>query len=137
MAGRSPKRRGGIRTSDGMRIPDASEAALQMNSVSWGGVVALGNHFTAPPASTEHLVPQIGTVVGRQVEGSLTHCDSTLLPHAAVEVFGYVLPWLETSIGLLTLVGVLTRPALVERGFIDRSTNTRNTLRQDWEQGCS
>ena len=83
------------------------------------------------------LVPQIGTVVGRQVEGSLTHCDSTLLPHAAVEVFGYVLPWLETSIGLLTLVGVLPRPALVERGFIDRSTNTRNTLRQDWEQGCS
>ena len=54
--------------------------------------------------------------------------ESTVLPHLAVQVFGYALPWLEALIGLLILFGALTRMALIAGALVI----VLLTFHQDW-----
>ena len=58
--------------------------------------------------------------------------SSTVLPHFAVLGFGYALPWLETLIGLLVLVGALTRVALVAGALLIAVLTFGSSLHQDW-----
>ena len=58
--------------------------------------------------------------------------SSTVLPQFAVLGFGYALPWLETLIGLLVLVGALTRVALVAGGLLIAVLTFGATLHRDW-----
>lgn len=59
--------------------------------------------------------------------------ESTPLPHFAVELFGYALPWLEASIGLLILAGALTRFALAAGALMIVVLTFGSTLLQDWQ----
>lgn len=38
---------------------------------------------------------------------------ATVLPVSSITAYAHVLPWVETAIGLLLIVGLLTRPALI------------------------
>jgi thiosulfate dehydrogenase (quinone) large subunit len=58
--------------------------------------------------------------------------SSTVLPHFAVQGFGYALPWLEAMIGLLILLGALTRVALIAGAVLIVVLTFGSTLHQDW-----
>jgi thiosulfate dehydrogenase [quinone] large subunit len=58
--------------------------------------------------------------------------ESTVLPHLAVQVFGYALPWLEALIGLLILFGALTRMALIAGALVIVLLTFGSALHQDW-----
>lgn len=61
---------------------------------------------------------------------SMAH--AVLVPKAAVPVLAAVLPWLEASIGLLLLLGLFTRPALIAGSAVMIVLMAGNTLAQDW-----
>jgi thiosulfate dehydrogenase (quinone) large subunit len=57
----------------------------------------------------------------------------TLLPAGFVRLFALVLPWAESIVGLLVLVGIRTRLALVAGSLLILSLTFGSTLNQDWE----
>ncbi len=59
--------------------------------------------------------------------------EGTVLPHFAVQGFGYALPWLEALIGLLILFGALTRVALIAGALLIVLLTFGSTLHQDWD----
>ena len=59
--------------------------------------------------------------------------QKTLLPNWAVLGFGLVLPWLEAILGLLVLIGLRTRLALIAGSILLIVLTFGSTLRQDWE----
>ena len=58
---------------------------------------------------------------------------STPLPHFAVQGFGFTLPWLEATIGLLILFGALTRVALLAGAVLIAVLTFGSSLHQDWD----
>lgn len=58
--------------------------------------------------------------------------DKTLLPSGAVFAFGLVLPWFEVILGLLVLIGLYTRLALIAGAVLLAMLTFGSTLRQDW-----
>jgi thiosulfate dehydrogenase [quinone] large subunit len=58
--------------------------------------------------------------------------ENTVLPHFAVQAFGYALPWLETVIGLLVLFGAWTGVALIAGALLICLLTFGSTLHQDW-----
>jgi thiosulfate dehydrogenase [quinone] large subunit len=56
----------------------------------------------------------------------------TVLPHLAVQAFGYVLPWAEAIIGLLLLFGAWTRVALIAGALVMAMLTFGTCLLQDW-----
>jgi thiosulfate dehydrogenase [quinone] large subunit len=59
--------------------------------------------------------------------------QKTLLPAGAVFGFGLALPWVEAILGLLVLIGVRTRFALIASAVLLAMLTFGSTLRQDWE----
>jgi thiosulfate dehydrogenase [quinone] large subunit len=55
------------------------------------------------------------------------------LPHFAVRGFGNALSWAEASVGLLILLGGVTRIALVAGGLLIVLLTFGSALHQDWE----
>jgi thiosulfate dehydrogenase [quinone] large subunit len=47
--------------------------------------------------------------------------------------FGLVLPWVEATLGLLLLLGLATRFALIAASLTILALTFGSTLRQDWE----
>jgi thiosulfate dehydrogenase (quinone) large subunit len=58
---------------------------------------------------------------------------ATPLPSWSVTAFGFVLPWVEAALGLLILLGLATRFALVAASLTILVLTFGSTLRQDWE----
>ncbi|HEY3990192.1 MAG TPA: DoxX family membrane protein [Acidobacteriaceae bacterium] len=58
---------------------------------------------------------------------------ATPLPAWSVTAFGLVLPWVEAALGLLILLGLATRFALVAASLTILVLTFGSTLRQDWE----
>jgi thiosulfate dehydrogenase [quinone] large subunit len=58
---------------------------------------------------------------------------ATPLPSWSVMSFGLVLPWVEAALGLLILLGLATRFALVAASLTILVLTFGSTLRQDWE----
>jgi len=56
----------------------------------------------------------------------------TVLPHFAVQGFGYVLPWAEAVIGLALLFGAWTRVALIAGALVMAMLTFGTCLLQDW-----
>jgi len=70
----------------------------------------------------------------RQFATFLVHAfQATPLPPSLVTTFGYSLPWIEALLGLLLLVGLFTRPALIGGTLLILLLTFGTTLRQDWE----
>jgi thiosulfate dehydrogenase (quinone) large subunit len=57
----------------------------------------------------------------------------TPLPAMAVHLFGLLLPFLETAIGLLLIVGLWTRWTLIAGGLLIATLVFGTALRSDWE----
>ena len=62
---------------------------------------------------------------------SLFH--ATPLPAWSVFAFGFVLPWVEATLGLLLLLGLATRFALVAASLTILALTFGSCLRQDWQ----
>ena len=50
--------------------------------------------------------------------GLMKQFEPTWFPPFAVSSFGHVIPWVETTVGLLLILGLFTRPALVVGGLL-------------------
>jgi thiosulfate dehydrogenase [quinone] large subunit len=72
-------------------------------------------------------------VVSAFAEGTVRQFADTPLPAMAVRLFGLLLPFLETAIGLLLIVGLWTRGALVAGGLLIAALVFGTALRSDWE----
>ena len=59
--------------------------------------------------------------------------QNTPLPDWSVLAFGRALPWVEALLGLLLLVGLRTRAALIGASLLICALTFGSTLRQDWE----
>jgi thiosulfate dehydrogenase [quinone] large subunit len=57
----------------------------------------------------------------------------TVLPAGFVRLFALALPWAESIVGLLVLVGIGTRLALVAGSLLILALTFGATLSQDWE----
>lgn len=57
----------------------------------------------------------------------------TPLPASSVHLVALALPWAESGVGLLTLVGIRTRFALVAGSLLILALTFGATLNQDWE----
>lgn len=71
--------------------------------------------------------------LGALAEGTVQQFADTPLPAVAVRLFGLVLPFLETVIGLLLIVGLWTRWALVAGALLIAALVFGTALRSDWE----
>jgi thiosulfate dehydrogenase [quinone] large subunit len=58
---------------------------------------------------------------------------ATPLPVWSVMSFGLALPWIEAILGLLILLGLATRSALIAASLTILALTFGATLRQDWE----
>lgn len=75
----------------------------------------LGNHEAFLAYLTKSLAPTV------------------LVPHAAIPVFAAALPWVESLIGLLVLLGLFTRAALIGGFLVMILLMAGVTLAQDWQ----
>jgi thiosulfate dehydrogenase [quinone] large subunit len=58
---------------------------------------------------------------------------ATPLPPWSITAFGLVLPWIEATLGLLILLGLATRFALIAALLTILVLTFGSTLRQDWD----
>jgi thiosulfate dehydrogenase [quinone] large subunit len=80
-----------------------------------------------------HGISRLVGGVGNFVTSMIKMFQNTYLPTAVVVPFGYALPWLETAIGLLIIIGFRTREALVSGALLILALTFGTTLRQDWD----
>lgn len=71
--------------------------------------------------------------LGAFAVGMVQQFADTPLPAMAVHLFGLVLPFMETAIGLLLIVGLWTRWTLVAGGLLMAALVFGTALRSDWE----
>jgi thiosulfate dehydrogenase [quinone] large subunit len=71
--------------------------------------------------------------IGNFASGMIKMFQNTALPTAIVGPFGYALPWLEAGIGLLLIIGLRTREALVAGAVLMLALTFGTALRQDWD----
>jgi thiosulfate dehydrogenase [quinone] large subunit len=64
--------------------------------------------------------------------GMVKMMADTPLPGGLVHVFGLVLPFVELTVGLLLVLGVMTREALILGSVVMLSLMFGTVLRQDW-----
>jgi thiosulfate dehydrogenase (quinone) large subunit len=57
---------------------------------------------------------------------------AVLIPKGTIPVFAAILPWVETTIGLLVLLGLFTRIALIAGSLVMVLLMAGITLAQDW-----
>jgi thiosulfate dehydrogenase (quinone) large subunit len=71
--------------------------------------------------------------LGAFAAGTVQQFADTPLPAVTVRLFGLLLPFLETAIGLLLTVGLWTRWALVAGALLIVALVFGTALRSDWE----
>ncbi|MBC9933855.1 DoxX family membrane protein [Chitinophaga qingshengii] len=62
----------------------------------------------------------------------VTSFEKSMLPRTLVLPFSYVLPIAEFAIGLLLILGLFTRPALIAGGIVMMMLIFGTTLIEDW-----
>jgi len=110
--------------------PDASRKWLVGNDLSLAYAllrITLGTNIAL------HGISRIVAGPASFVSSLTKQFEGTVLPHLAVQGFGYALPWLEALIGLLILFGALTRVALIAGALLIVLLTLGSTLHQDWD----
>ena len=80
-----------------------------------------------------HGVARIASGTG-VFAATLSHTfQNTPLPRPAVLAFGTCLPWVEAALGLVLLIGLFTREALVGGSILILVLTFGSTLHQDWD----
>jgi len=67
----------------------------------------------------------------------VTQFAQTPLPRWSVYAFGLSLPWIEALLGLLLLIGLRTRAALIGGGLLILTLTFGSSLIQDWSAAGS
>ena len=80
-----------------------------------------------------HGVSRLVAGVGSFAAGLVKMFHATPLPATLVRLFGYTLPWMEATVGLLVLIGLGTRYALAVGALLIFVLTFGTTLRQDWD----
>ncbi|NOK10410.1 MauE/DoxX family redox-associated membrane protein [Corallococcus exercitus] len=70
---------------------------------------------------------------GAFADGLVKAFETSLLPGALVRPFAWVLPFAETAVGALLLLGLLTRHALAVGGLLMLALVFGTALRSEWE----
>jgi len=65
--------------------------------------------------------------------GLMKQFEPTWFPPFAISAFGHVIPWVETAVGLLLIVGLFTRPALVVGGLLMTSLTFGTMFLQNFD----
>ena len=65
--------------------------------------------------------------------GMIKQFEMTWFPPALLDVFAHSLPWIETALGLLLIVGLWTRPALVIGGLMMTSLTFGTMFLQNFD----
>jgi thiosulfate dehydrogenase (quinone) large subunit len=81
------------------------------------------------------LRPTIGILAGAShfADALVPAFQHAPLPVGLVRLFALALPWAESIVGLLVLVGIRTRFALVAGSLLILTLTFGATLNQDWE----
>ncbi|MGC8550288.1 MAG: MauE/DoxX family redox-associated membrane protein [Acidobacteriaceae bacterium] len=69
------------------------------------------------------------SIFAQHLVQQLTHSP---LPEILIRSFGYALPWLEAGIGILILLGLATRPALIAGASLMVVLTFGSSFLQDW-----
>jgi thiosulfate dehydrogenase (quinone) large subunit len=80
-----------------------------------------------------HGVTRIGAGTDKFAQSLVAMFHATVLPPLPVRTFGCALPWMETAVGLLVLLGLWTRYALTGGALLILLLTFGTALRQDWE----
>jgi thiosulfate dehydrogenase (quinone) large subunit len=80
-----------------------------------------------------HGTSRLMAGIGNFVSGMIKMFQNTALPTAVVVPFGYALPWLEAGLGVLIIIGLRTREALVAGALLMLALTFGTALRQDWD----
>ena len=65
--------------------------------------------------------------------GLMKQFEPTWFPPFAISAFGHVIPWVETIVGLMLIVGLCTRPALVIGGLLMTSLTFGTMFLQNFD----
>jgi thiosulfate dehydrogenase (quinone) large subunit len=79
-----------------------------------------------------HGFIRIMTGTGKFAVWMLKEMQGTMMPDVIVRPFGYLVPWAETTLGLLLILGLFTRASLVLGALLIAALTFGTTLRQDW-----
>jgi thiosulfate dehydrogenase [quinone] large subunit len=79
-----------------------------------------------------HGVTRLGSGVGAFASATVGQFSGTPLPEALVRLFATALPFLESALGVLIVVGLWTRFALVGGGLLMTALVFGTALRSDW-----
>lgn len=102
------------------RAPDAALAYLLLR-------LTLGMNFTM------HGLARIFSGEGKFVGGEMQAYATSFLPQPLLLAFFNALPWIEATLGILILVGLFTRIALICGGLLITVLTFGIGLRQNWE----
>jgi thiosulfate dehydrogenase [quinone] large subunit len=80
-----------------------------------------------------HGAARILSGTGHFVSTLVQQFHSAPLPQSFVVAFGYSLPWIEAVLGLLVLIGLFTRVALVLGALLILVLTFGTSLLQNWE----
>lgn len=79
-----------------------------------------------------HCVTRLLAGSGNFVNSMVKMFQGAVLPSSLLVPFAHMLPWLEGVIGLLILIGLRTREALVAGAVLMLVLTFGTALRQDW-----
>jgi thiosulfate dehydrogenase [quinone] large subunit len=79
-----------------------------------------------------HGFIRVMTGTDKFVVWMLKEMQGTMMPEFMVRPFGYLVPWAETTLGLLLILGLFTRTSLVLGGLLIAALTFGTALRQDW-----
>ena len=79
-----------------------------------------------------HGVSRLLAGISQFANGLVGMFHQTLLPGWLVGIFGYTLPWMETTTGVLVLFGLCTRFGLITGALLIFVLTFGTALRQDW-----
>ena len=89
--------------------------------------IALGVNFAG------HGLIRIYTGVGAFAQTTAEHMAKSPLPHGFVLGFGYVIPWVEAVLGVVLILGLGTRVALVIGAVFMMALTVGVAANQQWD----